>query len=570
MPEKLSLTVDRNLAIPMTDGTILYADLYRPAGPGPFPTLLQRTPYEKAFRGPTPSVLRFASAGYAVVVQDVRGRYESEGEFFAFVNERADGLDTIEWLVNQPWCDGNIGMFGGSYVGLTQWQAALNNHPALKAIVPVVTAANYHDGWTYQGGAFELQFNLSWLLTALASNTAIRKHGMYSDQHEAFLTMADAMPQEFERLPLKYSSLISEFADYYDTWVDHPTYDEFWSTLDVSANREGMSVASLNIGGWYDVFQDGTIQNFVEMQAQSGNSNLLMGPWNHGGMANGNPIGSFDFGTRSTGGYLDSDGLHLRWYDRWLRDEDNGVDSEPPVRLFVMGSNQWRSEESWPLEGTEWQQWFFHSGGRANSAEGDGTLSRDAPVSEPPDSFVYNPRNPVPTHGGGLCCNNVYSLGGVQDQRPIESREDVLVYSSPPLEQPLEVTGPVTVTLYASSSATDTDFTAKLVDVAPCGYARNLTDGIIRARFRNSMSTPELIEPGEVLKYEIDIWSTSNMFLPGHQIRVEVSSSNFPRFDRNPNTGELPGRSEVMVSALQNIHHNQEYPSHITLPVVQR
>jgi hypothetical protein len=233
-----------------------------------------------------------------------------------------------------------------------------------------------------------------------------------------------------------------------------------------------------------------------------------------------------------------------------------------------MGSGQWRQEESWPLPNTDWQAWYIHSAGRANSLNGDGALNRDAPGSEPPDSYVYNPRNPVPTLGGGLCCNAVFSLGGAYDQRAIEAREDVLVYTSEPLDTPLDVIGPVKVVLHASSSAPDTDFTAKLVDVGPCGYARNLTDGIIRARYRGSMAQPELIEPGEVIEYEIDLWATANTFLPGHRIRVEISSSNFPRFDRNPNTGEQPGRSVEMISALQTIHHDGPYASRIILPVI--
>lgn len=573
MAERATLTVERELPVAMRDGTTLYADVYRPAGVGPYPTLLTRTPYDKGLRGPTPFVVRAATAGYAVVVQDVRGRFTSEGEFDAFVNERRDGYDTLEWLVSQPWCDGQIGMFGGSYVGLTQWQAALSGHEALKAIVPVVTASDYHDGWAYQGGAFELQFNLSWTLSVLAANTVIRKTGLYSDAHESLLTAVDGMTEEFARLPLDDHPNLKIYAPYYHDWIEHADYDDYWAGLDVSTGYERLTVPALNIGGWHDIFLGGTIENFASMRAGGGSeaarqSRLLIGPWNHGGMAAGNPIGDIDFGARSTGGYIDADGLHLRWYDRWLRGLDNGMTEEPPVRVFVMGSGRWREDESWPLPNTDWQDWFIHSGGRANSLNGDGGLSRDAPGSEPPDSFVYNPRNPVPTCGGGLCCNAVFSLGGAFDQRAVEAREDVLVYSSEPLAQPLEVVGPVKVVLYAASSAPDTDFTAKLVDVAPCGFARNLTDGIIRARYRNSMSEPELLTPGEVVEYGIDLWATANTFLAGHRIRVEISSSNFPRFDRNPNTGEQPGRSVEMVSALQTILHAGEHPTRIILPVI--
>lgn len=575
MVEKASvgLSVERNVAVPMRDGTRLYADVYRPAGNGPFPTLLTRTPYDKAVTGVAPFTIRAATAGYAVVIQDVRGRFESEGDFYPFVNERQDGYDTLEWLTSQSWCDGNIGMFGGSYVGMTQWQAALSGHPALKAIVPVVTAANYHDGWAYQGGAFELQFNLSWTLSVLSINAVLRANDrdVNSSAFQSLMDAIDNMVPEFDRLPLIGNPIFAEHARYYDDWVNHPTYDDFWSGLDVSRGWNTIQAASFSIGGWHDIFLGGTIANFEGMAAVAGNDGrhrLMIGPWNHGGMRTGNPIGDIDFGMRSTGAVIDEGGMHLRWYDRWLRNIDNGFDNEPPVRLFVMGANRWRDAQTWPVEHTDWQDWYLHSGGTANSLDGDGTLSREIPGSEPPDAFVYNPRNPVPTHGGGLCCNNVFSLGGAWDQREIEARDDVLVYDSPPLSKPREVTGPIKVILYASSSATDTDFTAKLVDVAPCGYARNLTDGIIRARYRESMTTESLLTPGDVVEYEIDLWATGNLFKEGHRIRVEISSSNYPRFDRNPNTGELPGRSTSMVSALQTIHHSQEYPSRIVLPVI--
>jgi len=576
MPDRLTLAVDRNVPVSMRDGTALYADIYRPSGRGPYPTLLQRTPYDKGGPIAIPLILRAASSGYAVVVQDVRGRFASEGEFYAFVNERQDGYDTLEWLVAQPWCDGNVGMFGQSYVGLTQWQAAISGHPALKAIIPTVTAADYHAGWTYQGGAFELSFNLSWTMTNLATNTVSRRRKSDPSAEETFQRLLDGVDDltaGFRRLPLVGHPILSEFAPYYDDWVNHPTYDDFWAHLDVSTRHDTLQVAALNIGGWYDIFLKGTIDNFSGMRANAptdmrDRQHLLLAAWNHSGISRGNPIGTHDFGMRATGGIIDSDGIQLRWFDRWLRGIENGVDHDPPVRLFVMGSNQWRHEHEWPLARTDWQEWFLHSGGRANSLNGDGVLSRESPASEPPDTYVYNPRNPVPTMGGGLCCNAVFSQGGAYDQRAVEAREDVLVYTTPPLDQPVEATGPVRLILHASSSALDTDWTAKLVDVSPCGYARNLTDGILRARYRHSMREGTPISPGEVIAYEVDLWATSNTFLAGHRIRLEVSSSNFPRFDRNPNTGEMPGRSAEMVSAVQTVCHSSEYLSRLVLPVI--
>ncbi|HEU5423543.1 MAG TPA: CocE/NonD family hydrolase [Nitrolancea sp.] len=576
MPEQHSLTVERNVPVPMRDGTRLAADVYRPAGPGRRPTLLQRTPYKKEQMTETNLILRALESGYAVVVQDVRGRFGSEGEFHCFVNERQDGYDTLEWLAAQPWCDGNVGMFGQSYVGLTQWQAAMSGHPALKAIVPVVTASDYHADWVYQGGAFELSFNLSWTLSNLVLDTIMRAEGGKGDDYQEVLRLVDDMHRQFEILPLADHPLLQKYAPYYGEWLAHPTYDEFWQRLDVSTMHDQLTLPAFNIGGWYDIFLGGTIANFTGRRAKAPTSQaraaqrLLLGPWNHSGMRLGNPIGDIDFGVGSTGAEYEVETLRMRWYDHWLRGADNGIDDEPPVRVFVMGARRWRTAEDWPLPGTDFQPWFLHSAGKANSLHGDGGLGREAPANEPPDSYASNPRNPVPTRGGGLCCHNVYSLGGAYDQRLVEAREDVLVYSSAPLETPIEVTGPVKVVLYAASSAPDCDFTAKLVDVFPCGQALNLTDGILRARYRDSMRAGTPLTPGEVTKFEIDLFATSNLFQKGHQIRVEIASSNFPRFDRNPQTGAPPGQAtlEELTSALQTVHHSTEYPSHIVLPVV--
>ena len=578
MPEQMTVTVERNVAVPMRDGVNLFADVYRPAGPGRFPTLLQRTPYDKSNPGALSSFfLRATAAGYAVVSEDVRGRFASEGDFFTFVHERQDGHDTLAWLVEQPWCDGSVGMFSQSYVGMTQWQTALSGHPALKAMVPGVTADDYHDGWAYQGGAFELSFNYSWVISNLILNTIKRREKTdpsAAADYQAALSCCDDQTEQFKHLPLADHPLVAKYAPYYQGWLEHPTYDEFWQGLDVSRGHERLSVPSLNIGGWHDIFLKGTIGNFTGMRANAATpearagQHLLIGPWNHGGMRVGNPIGEVDFGMRSTGAEVDVDGMHLRWYDRWLKGIDNGVDREPPVRIFVMGINQWRSEGEWPLARTDRQDWFLHSGGSANALKGDGSLSRQDPGAEPPDSYVYNPRNPTPTMGGGLCCNHVFSYGGAFEQRSVEEREDVLVYTSEPLAEPLEVTGPLEVVLYAASSAPDTDFTAKLVDVAPCGCTRNLNDGIIRARYRDSQREGTLLTPGEVYRYAIDLVATSNVFLAGHRVRVEIASSNFPRFDRNPNTGEQPGTGTEMVSALQTVLHTAEYPSRIVLPVI--
>jgi putative CocE/NonD family hydrolase len=582
MPKSYAVTFERNVAVPMRDGTVLYADVYRPAAPGKYPVLLQRTPYDKASGiGPGAFAVRAAGEGYAVVVQDARGRWQSDGSFYAFPNERQDGFDTAVWINEQPWANGRIGMFGQSYVGLTQWQAALGGAPGLQAIVPGVTAADYHEGWTYQGGAFELNFNLGWVLTFLATDTARRRADAdpaFKAKQEELLDRIDAMDKEFDRMPLAGDELLRELAPYYDDWLAHPAHGEFWDKLKIDGNYGQLDVAALHVGAWYDIFLGGTIQNFMGMRAgakteQARNAqHLLLGPWTHITGITLGPVGEYDPGVRSSHVAIDFDGLHLRWYDRWLRDADNGVDDEPPVRLFVMGLNRWRSEQEWPLARTRYVDWYFASAGRANTLNGDGVLSQDAPGPDGnrPDHYLYDPLDPVPTKGGGLCCNFYWSQAGRYDHRQIETRPDVLCYTSAPLTEDLEVTGPVKVILYAASSARDTDFTAKLLDVCPCGCAHNLTDGIIRARYRESMRTEKLLTPGEIERYEIDLWATSNVFAAGHRIRVEISSSNFPRFDRNPNTGGTiaTATKDDCLVATQTVYHDADCPSRIVLPVI--
>jgi putative CocE/NonD family hydrolase len=567
--------------VPMRDGTVLFADIYRPSGPGRYPVILTRTAYDRT--GVSPSFgIRAAGEGYVLVSQDIRGRYASEGVFHAFPNEANDGYDTCAWICEQPWSNGRIGTFGASYVGLTQWQAALAGAPGVEAMVPNVTAADYHEGWCYQGGAFELSFLKSWTLTWLATDTARRlaaSDPAFQTKLETLWDRCDAMEADFDIMPLAGDPLLAELAPYYDEWLAHPDHGPFWDQYKVDGNYGRLDQAVLHAGGWYDVFLGGTIQNYMGMRAGAKTEaarkaqRLLIGPWDHMTITNQTPVGEYDPGVRSWYGTIDFDGIHLRFYDRYLRDMDNGVEEEPPVRIFVMGENRWRLENEWPLARTAFTDFYFHSDGSANTLNGDGVLSREEPsAGSRPDHYIYDPLNPVPNMGGGLCCNEAKSNGGQYDQRSVEARPDVLCYTSAPLEQPVEVTGPVTVTLYASSSAVDTDFTAKLVDVCPCGCVVNLTDGIIRARYRNGTGQQELMSPGEVYTFEIDCWATSHLFGAGHQIRVEISSSNFPRFDRNPNTGGVIAttKREECIVAHQTIHHSQEYPSRIRLPIVPR
>ena len=371
----------------------------------------------------------------------------------------------------------------------------------------------------------------------------------------------ERLRKTLSHLPLAELPLLRRdgLAPYYYDWIAHPDGDQYWQRWSTLAHHDRVTVPAFNLGGWYDLFLAGPPRNFAGLRERAATEaarkgqHLIMGPWTHN-LPSIAVAGEMSFGWAAT---LCVEDLQLRWFDYWLKEIDNGIMDEPPVRLYVMGDG-WRDEQEWPLARTQYVPFYLHSGGRANSLEGDGWLSRDPAGSEPADIFLYDPQNPVPTIGAG----------GVYDQRPVERRLDVLLYSTPPLPEPVEVTGPVTVILYASSTALDTDFTAKLVEVAPNGYARNLCEGIIRARYRNSPARPELLEPGQPYKFTIDLLVTSNLFRAGHQIRLEISSSNFPRFDRNPNTGESAGTARSTQPAMQTVYHDTQHPSHILLPVI--
>jgi putative CocE/NonD family hydrolase len=572
------IIIEKNIDIPMRDGCVLKGDLYRPDSSEKLPVLINRTPYDKKF--PLISLLtldaaRAAERGYNVVFVDCRGRFASEGTFTCFSDEARDGYDTVEWLAHQPWADGNAGMFGASYMGATQWLAATLNPPSLKAIAPSITASDYHDGWTYQGGAFSLFFNVSWLMISLGLARLMRESGSNpaaAEELGLIMNSIDFMRERMEFMPLREFPMFRTGAPYFFEWLDHPYYDDYWRALCIEEHHEKITVPAFNIGGWYDIFQGGTIRNYLGMKARGKGvparaPRLVLGPWNHA-VPLQSLVGQVDMGFRSSPVSVDIDGQQLDWFDYWLKGRNNGATGGDPVRIYVMGANQWRDEKEWPLPGTEWRRYYLHSRGKANSAYGDGRLATEMPGDEPPDCFLYNPLDPVPTNGGGLCCYANSVPSGAFDQSMVEHRADVLVYSTEPLAQDLEVTGPITLTLYASSSAADTDFTAKLVDVSECGFARNLTDGIIRARVRESRSEPKLLTPGKVYEFAIDMWSTSNLFKAGHRIRLEISSSNFPRFDRNPNTGhELFSDAETR-PALQTVMHQRNFASHLTLPVI--
>ena len=558
--EKYEVTVERNAAAKMRDGVTLRADIYRPKADGKFPVLLVRTPYDK--QGVMNFGLRAAERGYVVIAQDVRGRFTSEGEWYPFRNESLDGYDTVEWAAALPYSDGKVGMFGGSYVGATQYLAAIAKPPHLAGICPTVTASNYHDGWTYQGGAFEQWFDESWS-SGLALDTMRRR----TEKGLSPLEGSKVLP--LISYPLLEGPSSTGVAPYFTDWLEHPNYDHYWKTISIEDHYADIQVPVLAVGAWYDIFLGGTLRNYVGLKTEAGTEAARRGQRLEvtvGGHAGGGrKIGAVDFGEKLP---KDDDDAMLRWYDWLLKGQANGVEKEKPVKIFVMGKNEWREEDDWPLARAKSTRYYLHSAGAANGLSGNGVLNSAAPAEEKADQYIYDPSDAVPTIGGPLCCQALPTGIGPQDQRPAEERHDVLVYTTAPFPKDTEVTGPVSLDLYVSTSAVDTDFTGKLVDVWPDGFAENLTEGILRLRYRNSQEKPEMANPGETYRITVDLWATSNVFLAGHKLRLEVSSSNFPRFDRNLNTGEGQARATRMIKATNMVYHDKAHPSAVILPVL--
>jgi uncharacterized protein len=561
------IIIEHGVAAKMRDGVILHADIYRPKADGQFPVLLQRTPYDK--HGSADFGHRAAARGFVVIVQDVRGRYTSEGDFYTFKNESDDGYDTVEWAAALPYSNGKVGMWGGSYVGATQMLAAIAHPPHLAGICPVVTASNYHDGWTYQGGAFEQWFNESWG-SGLSQDTLNRFIEKNSNARvgQWTLPLNNYPLYNFSQLTVD-NNLTQKLSPYFLDWLAHPSYDDYWKRWSIEDHFADINVPALHIVAWYDIFQGGSLRNYIGIKAHGGPSaragqRMIVAIGGHAGGPR--KVGDVDFGPAAE--EYDENNITLDWYDYLLKGVQNQFAKQKPVRLFVMGANTWREEDDWPLARAHATKYFLHSGGKANTLRGDGTLSTAGPRAESSDHYVYDPSNPVPTIGGQLCCDSTHMKPGARDQRAAESRDDVLVYSTPAFTQDTEVTGPVTLELYASSSGVDTDFTAKLVDVGPDGFAQNLTEGIIRARYRDSQETPTFLTPGEAYKFNIDLWSTSNVFRKGHMLRLEVSSSNFPRFDRNMNTGEDQASAQKWLPATNMVYHDAAHPSALVLPLV--
>jgi putative CocE/NonD family hydrolase len=546
-----------DVKVPMRDGVTLSTDLYLPKAPGPFPTVLVRTPYDNSAEAHVENGRRYAQRGYAFVVQDLRGRFDSEGDYCPYVHEADDGYDTQQWIGHQTWSNGKIGTSGGSDLGLTQWISAPLRSEFLTCMVPRVIGTDQFNGLFWPDGAFQLFVIFNW-----GMRNCVRTHQPGASPH----TWRQAM----RTLPLRdMDQVFGRDLPYWKDWIDHSTYDEYWVPLNIEAKLGEVAVPALNMGGWYDLDSRETFANFNALRLhgrtpEARKSKLIVGPWPHR-LSVSTRNGDVDFGIDSK---VDLDALELRWFDYWLKGIDNGIVDEPPLRLFIMGINQWRDEREWPLARTNWQRWHLHSGGGANTLLGDGVLAPTPPGDEPADHFVYHPEFPVPTLGGGPCCDPEIVPWAAQDQRDIEMRTDVLCYTSAPLEQDLEVTGPVQAILYAATDGRDTDWTAKLVDVWPDGYAMILCNGIIRARSRESRSHPTLLEAGKVYRYEISVGVTGNVFRKGHRIRLEISSSNFPLYDRNLNTGKPLGQDAEIRTAHQTVVHARDYPSHVVLPVI--
>ncbi len=555
--------VELDVPAPMRDGTILRSDVYRPAGDARHPVLLGRTPYGKRTWGAWMDPLRTASEGYAVVVNDMRGFHASDGELDPFRTDVADGYDLVEWCATQPWSNGRVVMFGSSAPGFAQLQAAVAHPPTLAAIAPMQTWTSFGRGCCYDaGGAFSM-YTQEWALLITLQDPARRLRAAdpgFEERHARAARGHWEIGRWSAHRPLvDFPPLAPDAAPYLAEWLNHPDHDAWWADRDSAPHLPAVTVPALHIAGWFDRFCRTTIANYQALG--SAEQRLILGPWPHG-VPVVTSSGDQHFGP---GASVDARRLVLDWADRFARGSGPPPATDAPrVRIWVLGANRWRDEDAWPLGRARDETWYLRGGGRATTRAGDGRLEREAPpANEPSDGYVYDPSDPTPSVPG-----RVARPWGSVDQGPIEDRPDVLVFSSAPLASDLEVTGHVRARLYASTSAPDTDWMVKLVDVDADGRVFRLVDGMIRARYRESQSTPTLLEPDRVYAYDINVGPISNLFRAGHRIRVEVASASFSEYDPNLNTGGPPGEETTGQPAQQRLFHDADRASHVVLPVV--
>ena len=553
--------------IPMRDGVELSATAFLPGQEGKFPVVLQRTPYQ--MENWVSGHEKWTHHGYVYVVQDVRGRFESKGTFYPFFQESNDGYDTLAWIHKQPWCNGEVGMFGPSYNAIVQFAAIRGGGaPLVKSLIPTFTSGDLWVRGFYSGGVYSMFLAVQWsCVTNGRVDHSVAFRGL---DHNSFY-------RQLPLLTLAQSAGCGEAQQFSDL-VTHYTYDDYWKASSIRQEYALYDMPVLLIGGWYDYYPQemlniyqGIVDNAPSPEIARSHK-IIIGPWaHHGGLTpEDENFSVIDFGPESS---FDSLGLYRSWFDRTLKGIGPHPTQDAPIRIFVMGANKWRDEHQWPLARTQYVDYYLHSRGKANTLDGDGMLNLEPPNVEPADTYTYNPEDPVSSNGGNHSIIPPIKdvvWPGPADQRSIEEREDVLTYTSQPLEKDTEVTGPVVLKLYAASSAPDTDFVGRLNDVYPDGRAINITEGVIRARFRKReyWEKPKLIEPGVIYEYTIELQATSNVFKKGHRLRLDITSSNFPLWDRNLNTGHLPWLDTEIKKAEQSISHTGEYASRLILPII--
>ncbi|HLK59922.1 MAG TPA: CocE/NonD family hydrolase [Chthonomonadaceae bacterium] len=550
-----TVKIEKKVMVAMRDGVHLATDIYRPDAPGTYPVILQRTPYG---RENAVEANFYAKRGYVFIAQDVRGRFDSEGDWHPFVMEAKDGYDSVEWCASQPWSDGNVGMIGGSYLGFVQWAAAREGNKHLKCLIPIVSPPDPFFNVPYASGALLLTGSMWW------GKVVMDKNENHIESPASTLSQLEA----FKTLPVTDidKKLFGKHLPYVQEWLQHPTNDSYWQQVNFNDRMKDFApLPALHVSGWFDGDGIGTKLNYAAMVAAGQtNQKLIYGPWTHA-VNTTSKIGNIDFGPDSL---RDLDTVYLRWFDHWLKGIDNGIEKEPPVEAFLMGENKWRSFSAWPPKEAQVTRWYLHSKGHANTDKSDGTLSTTPPgAKEPEDHYSYNPADPyIPS-----IIRTIAKTGNTDDilvQQTPERDPKLLDFTSEVLKEDLVIAGPIALHLSAASSARDTDWFATLQDITPDGKAISLIQGILRARFRNSFEKPMLLTPGEVADYDLDLWAIGNIFKKGHRLRVLVTSSCFPAYDRNLNTGEDNETTTKMVVAKQTLYHNTSHPSYVTLPTL--